>query len=274
MTARVLRLTKHHGLGNDFLVLLDLDDCLVGPGRPVPDTAALAVRVCDRRRGVGADGLLVATHGTQGSDVTMELRNADGTRAEMSGNGIRCLAQAVWDVDAGSETLRVSTDAGLRVVRRIDAPRPGFVRACVDMGRVSVVGDAPRFVGGTVEAAAFVDAGNPHLVLLDAAVDTVPVADDGPRLEAAFPDGINIEWVWPGPGPGEVTLRVWERGAGQTEACGTGSCAAVAALASWGRVGRRAVVHNPGGDVTVELGDTALLTGPSARIAAVELPWP
>jgi len=168
----------------------------------------------------------------------------------------------------------VATDAGLRVVRRVDAPRPGFLRASVDMGPVRVRRAAPEWVGGTVEAAAVVDAGNPHLVLLDAGVDGVQVAVDGPRIEATFPDGVNVEWIWPGPGPGELTLRVWERGAGETQACGTGSCAAAAAAASWARTGPRVLVHNPGGDTIVELGETAVLTGPAACVAVVELPWP
>jgi len=264
----VVRLTKHHGLGNDFLVLLDpLADL---------DTVELARRVCDRRRGIGADGLLVAHPGTGDADVAMELRNADGSRAEMSGNGIRCFAQAVWDAGLGGQgdQLVVATDAGHRTVRRVDAPRPGYIRASVDMGPVKVLEDAPAWVGGSVEEAALVDAGNPHLVLLDPAADEVEVRVRGPEIEAAFPGGMNVEWIWPGPGPDELTLRVWERGAGETEACGTGSCAAVAAAVSWSRVGPRVVVHNPGGDVTVDLGPTAVLTGPAARIAAVELPWP
>ncbi|HEY2427731.1 MAG TPA: diaminopimelate epimerase [Acidimicrobiales bacterium] len=264
----VLHLTKHHGLGNDFLVLLE----------PPPDldAAELARRICDRRRGVGADGLTVGRPGIDGADITMELRNADGSRAEMSGNGIRCFAQAVWDAGLGpvGAELAVATDAGVRVVRRVDAPRPGYIRASVDMGPVKVLEDAPEWVQGSVQEAALVDAGNPHLVLLDARTDEVAAGVRGPEIESGFPGGMNVEWIWPGPGPDELTLRVWERGAGETEACGTGSCAAVAAAVSWSRVGPRVVVHNPGGDVTVELGETAVLTGPAARIAAVELPWP
>ena len=264
----VVRLTKHHGLGNDFLVLLDAE--------PGLDTTALARRACDRHRGIGADGLLIAHPGVGGADVAMELRNADGSRAEMSGNGIRCFAQAVWDAGRARvpDELVVATDVGIRVVRRVDAPHPGYIRAAVDMGQVKVLEEAPAWVDGTVEEAALVDAGNPHLVLLDPGVEAVEVSARGPEIEAAFPGGMNVEWIWPGPGPDELTLRVWERGAGETQACGTGSCAAVAAAAHWSRVGRRAVVHNPGGDVTVELGETAVLTGPAARIGAVELPWP
>ncbi len=264
-----LTLTKHHGLGNDFLILLDLAGDHGGL-----DSARLAREVCDRRRGVGADGLIVATAGRGDADVTMELRNADGSRAEMSGNGIRCLAQAVLDagVVAGDQ-VRVATDAGVRVVDCIDRVKPGFMRLSVDMGPVSLVGDDVRWRTGSVKATAVIDAGNPHLVLLDPGVADVDVVAEGRRIESAFPEGINVEWVWPGPGPDELTLRVWERGAGETEACGSGSCAAAVAAHAWGRVGSRVVVHNPGGDVTVEIGATAVLTGPAACIATVEFPW-
>ena len=268
MSTGVLRLTKHHGLGNDFLVLLE----------PVPglDAAALARRLCARRRGIGADGLLIAHPGADGADATMELRNADGSRAEMSGNGIRCFAQALWDAGLSrrSDELVIATDAGVRTVRLVDAPRSGYIHAAVDMGPVAVVRDAPQYAMGSVEAAAFVDAGNPHLVLLDPELEKADVVGRGAALDAGFAGGLNVEWIWPGPGPGELTLRVWERGVGETEACGTGSVAAAAAALSWARVGPRVVVHNPGGDVTVQLGDTAVLTGPAARVASVEFPWP
>jgi diaminopimelate epimerase len=268
-----LTLTKHHGLGNDFLVLLDLNGA-----HPGLDAVRLARQACDRHRGIGADGLIVVTRpgpdAAFDADVAMELRNADGSRAEMSGNGIRCLAQAVLDAGAVTgEGVRVATDAGVRVVQRRDGSRPGFMRLSVDMGPVNVIGEDPRWVTGTVAAAAVVETGNPHLVLLDPEMEEVDLAREGLRIESAFPEGINVEWIWPGPGPGELTLRVWERGAGVTEACGTGSCAAAAAAHAWGRVGRRVVVHNPGGDVTVEVGDTFVLTGPAALIGTVELLW-
>ncbi|GAC1309065.1 MAG: diaminopimelate epimerase [Acidimicrobiales bacterium] len=264
----MIRLTKHHGLGNDFLVLLE----------PPPDVdlVALARHLCDRRRGVGADGLLVARPAGESADVTMELRNADGGRAEMSGNGIRCFAQAVWEAGlVTGDVLRVATDAGLRTVRMVDRPGPAVVRASVDMGSVKVVGDATEWVGGSVQAAALVDAGNPHLVLLDPSVAEVGVSTRGPEIERSFPEGVNVEWIWP-QAPGELILRVWERGAGETQACGTGSCAAAAAAASWDHVGSKVIVHNPGGDVTVELGEgeSAVLTGPAQRVATVEVLWP
>jgi diaminopimelate epimerase len=204
----------------------------------------------------------------------MELRNSDGTRAEMSGNGIRCLAQAVLDQGiVKGDVVRVRTDAGERIVACVDQPRPGFMRLRVDMGVAALVGDDPRWKTGSVLATAVVDTGNPHLVLLDPAVAQVDVVSEGRRIEAAFSEGINVEWIYPGPGPDELTLRVWERGAGLTEACGSGSCAAATAAHAWGRVGSRVIVHNPGGDVIVEVGPTAILTGPAVYVATVELPW-
>jgi diaminopimelate epimerase len=204
----------------------------------------------------------------------MELRNGDGSRAEMSGNGIRCFAQAVWN--AGLSTGRelvVATDAGIKAVRRMSSPDANQLMAAVDMGPMKVV-DAPDWVGGSVEAAALVDAGNQHLVLLDSTVGSVPVSSRGPEIEATFAGGINVEWIWSGPGADELTMRVWERGAGETLACGTGACASAVAALGWGKVGASSVVHNPGGDVTVHVGETTTLTGPAVLIAAVELPWP
>jgi diaminopimelate epimerase len=274
VTSPTLALTKHHGLGNDFLVLLDIEGRYAGV-----DTARLAATICDRRRGVGADGLMIATAGdldpSNRSDVRMELRNSDGTRAEMSGNGVRCLAQAVLDAGlVDGATVRVGTDAGVRAVTCVERGCAGFMRLSVDMGPVAMTGDDVRFRTGSVEASALVDVGNPHLVLLDPSVGSVDIAAEGKRIEAAFPRGINVEWVWPGPGHDELTLRVWERGVGATQACGTGSCAAATAAHRWGRVGPRVLVHNPGGDVTVDVGDTAVLTGPAVCVAMVEYPWP
>ena len=264
-----LRFTKHHGAGNDFLVLVD-------EGNTSPLDAAVVRALCDRRFGVGADGVIRIIDGAGRADLAMDLHNADGSPAEMSGNGIRCLAQALWDagLSRSADELVVATDVGVRKVRLMDANRPGYLRASVDMGPVKVMHDAPQYTNGSVQAAVFVDAGNPHLVLLDSEVQDVDVVARGAEIEAAFDGGINVEWVWPGPGPAELTMRVWERGVGETEACGTGSCAAAAAALYWARGGARTVVHNPGGDVTVELGPTAVLTGPAARIASVEMPWP
>ena len=232
-----MRLHKHHGLGNDFLIALDVDI-----------DADLARRVCERRTGVGADGLISVI----GS--TWRLLNADGSEAESSGNGLRCAAQAVArskgvdDLDVTFETL-----AGARRVTLA-----GDV-ASVEMGAVSVV--------RLDDAEAEVTTGNPHLVLRvddPSTVDLLALGEQHPE--------VNVELIAVA-APDELAFRVHERGAGITMACGTGSVAAAAAASAWGLVGRRVVVHNPGGDVTVDLNDddSALLTGETVWIADVEI---
>ncbi|HEV7886957.1 MAG TPA: diaminopimelate epimerase [Acidimicrobiales bacterium] len=245
----VLTFTKHHGLGNDFLVLLDADD-------RTPLTAELARALCDRHTGVGADGLIRAVKGGPDADAVFELRNADGSPAEMSGNGMRCMAQALVDAGWWSEReLRVWTDGGVRRVRVKPESAPGLRQVTVDMGPAKVE-DHPS---GTL-----VDMGNPHLVILD--------QDQSCDLEALGRQHAdrNVELI--AVHDGEVDLRVWERGVGATLACGTGSCAAVAAAQRWGLVGPRVVVHNPGGDVVVEAaGESMLLSGPTQFVARVEV---
>ena len=234
-----LTLTKHHGLGNDFLVLIDLDDAYAGA------EASMARALCDRTRGVGADGLI-----RLGPELRMHLHNADGSRAEMSGNGIRCLAQAIVDggVHGGPE-FEIVTDAGPRwVATRYDGT------FTVDMG--------PATIESLGDREARVSTGNPHLVLFDEGQDLLALGREHPDLNVEL---IRVDGF-------DVTMRVHERGAGITEACGTGSCASAAAANAWGLIGTSTTVHNPGGDVVVELKpDTVLLTGPAVFIARVEV---
>ncbi|HUQ38702.1 MAG TPA: diaminopimelate epimerase [Acidimicrobiales bacterium] len=252
----VLSLTKHHGLGNDFLVLLDLAGA-------APVGADLARALCDRRTGIGADGIIRVTPGAAGADVTMELRNADGSEAEMSGNGIRCLAQAALDAGlVGGARVDVATAAGLRSVEvRSGTDAAGIAVMAVDLG-VARVEDAPDEHGVTT---ARVDLGNPHLVLRDDAgsLDLEKVAAPHPEL--------NVELVAIG-GRTAIDMRVWERGAGATQACGTGSGAAAAAAHHWGLVGERVAVRNPGGTLEIELGDTVTLVGPVQYVGRIEVP--
>ncbi len=248
----MIRLEKYHGLGNDFLVLLDL-----GARRPVEPGEVRAL--CDRNRGVGADGVIRVTPGPQGSDCTMELYNADGGRAEMSGNGIRCLAMAMVDAGLSGPRLVVSTDAGTRLVTVDD---DGW--ASVDMGMAKI--DAKD--GGV----AFVDMGNPHTVVALSEGEDLDRLDVVGRAKAY--GGRNVEFVVIGPGPDHLTLRVWERGVGETLACGTGACAAAAAAFVWGRVGKHVTVSQPGGNATVRLEpETIVLSGPADHVATVEVPW-
>lgn len=239
-----LTLIKLHALGNDFLVLLD-------PERTHAVDGETARALCDRSRGVGADGLIRATVQTDGS-ATMELYNADGSRAEMSGNGISCLAQAL--VDAGfvdGEAVSITTDAGERTVR-LDGGR-----ATVDMGHVVLKEEGDGFL---------VDVGNPHLVLRDEGQDLE-------QLGMTHRD-LNVELVLPA-GGGEIAMRVHERGVGITDACGTGAVASAAAGREWGLNGDRTVVRQPGGHAVVDLsGPTATLTVPVVHVARVEVPLP
>ncbi|HMC53460.1 MAG TPA: diaminopimelate epimerase [Acidimicrobiales bacterium] len=262
-----LRLTKHHGLGNDFLVFVD-------SRHEVPLTAELARALCDRHRGLGADGLIRLGPGTSRVAASMELRNADGGVAEISGNGLRCAGQALVEggVAVAGEVV-VETAVGERKlwVGRTGADGSAAVRA--EMGRPRVLGEAPEWARGDVKSGMRVDMGNPHLVLLVADVGSVDLVQRGAHAEASVPGGVNVEFVTPGPGVDELTLRTWERGAGETLACGSGSCAAAVAARTWGLVGERVVVRNPGGPLQVECAKdgTVTLAGPTQLVAVVEV---
>jgi diaminopimelate epimerase len=267
-------LRKLHGWGNDFLVALDADQ---------PDGAldldavgALAPTLCDRHRGVGADGLIHGAAGGDGADVTMTLFNADGSRAEMSGNGIRCLAHAVvWSSGEWSDTVVIDTVVGRRALRlRGGTPGtavPDEVVVEVPMGAVGP-GPASDSLADALGAHRHLtrDVGNPHLVVEVPDPAVVALAELGPRLEASFPSGVNVEVV--AVSDGVVDLAVWERGVGVTEACGTGACAAAHAARQWGLVGDSVAVRMPGGEALVVLdGDEATLVGPSVAVATVEV---
>ncbi len=277
------QLSKHHGLGNDFLVHLT-DDVAAWSDRGA--WVERAVRWCDRRLGVGADGLLIGLYGTGATDLQMLLINADGSIAEMSGNGIRCLAQAEAR-RRGTPTARlvIRTDGGDRIVElETSADDPALATARVDMGparpgpapdrEVDLGGPLP---GGATDAlasnprrSATFDLGNPHLVLLVEDPGLVDLVAAGSSHEAAFSAGINVHVIAPTAGETDaLSMRVWERGAGVTEACGTGAVAAARAAHDWGLVGSQVLVHMPGGDAVVEVGDPMVLRGPTAHVAEV-----
>jgi diaminopimelate epimerase len=263
--------TKHEAAGNDFLVVLDPDDLL--------RLSAVQVRLlADRHRGVGADGVIRVGPGRDGCELSMELRNADGSPAEMSGNGIRCLAQAA--VDAGLVSpprFRVATAAGVRTVDYATGTDPGRATASVDMGPATLGPEQPHQVDG--RRARTVDVGNPHLVLLGPDTASVDVAELGPKLQSDYDGGINVEWITAtADDTGELLdFRVYERGAGETLACGTGSVAAAAAARAWGVIASEGAVRvrNPGGMLEVVLGlddsAPAHLAGPVRKVADVEV---
>lgn len=263
-----LALAKYEGLGNDFLVALDLE------GQLELD-AELARRACDRHRGIGADGLIRGGPAPAGSGdvLTFRLWNADGSDAEMSGNGLRCLAHAALDAGAvtaaAGDSFSILTPAGRRQVH-VRSRGPGGMWASTEMGTPKVIGAAERCNVGHGQL--FVDVGNPHLVILGQDPATLDVAGLGAALSRELGSGtggLNVEFVALGPGRDELTIRVWERGVGETLACGTGSVAAAAAAHHWGRVGDKVTVNQPGGAAEVELrpDGVAVLSGPSRRIA-------
>ncbi|HXX91936.1 MAG TPA: diaminopimelate epimerase [Acidimicrobiales bacterium] len=262
MAGERLGLRKHHGAGNDFLVLLDPDGA-----RPVSGAEARAL--CDRHRGVGGDGLLRATRPAPGT-LVMELYNADGSVAEMSGNGIRCFVQAAVQTGLAAPGLvEVVTAAGRRSVTYEAGEEPGSGVAAVGMGAARV-GEEIALDELPGARARLVDMGNPHVVILGDAVDGATLARVGPVVSARRPAGANVEFVWPGPGARELSMRVWERGVGETLACGTGACAVAAAAATWGLGQATTRVHSPGGVLEVTLGaDEIVLRGPTRHVADV-----
>jgi diaminopimelate epimerase len=269
-----MRLTKHHGLGNDFLVLLD-DDA------SHPLDADIARALCDRRTGVGADGMIRATPLDVVADdavAAMDLRNADGSPAETSGNGIRCLAQALilagW---ADGPTVPIRTDAGRRVVTLHDRADPRTHMLSVEMGVARVGGEAPEWAGGPVRRTLRVDVGTPHLVFEVGTLDDADVVELGESVNAKEPGGANVH-VLAGEAGDRIAIRTYERGVGPTLACGTGACAAAVAARAWGLVGDLVAVDQAGGTADVALGadGAAVLRGPATLVATVDLPggWP
>ena len=264
-----LSLTKHHGLGNDFLVLFDDQEL---PDVPLGE---LARRLCDRRRGIGADGLILGvTSPGDGADLAMVLHNGDGSRAEMSGNGIRCLAQAwVRRGPLAIETVLIATDAGRRVVEVRPGPDDRTILASVSLGAARLIRppagwDALGCDPG--RPVAHLSLGNPHAVVAVDDVDDIDLA----ALGAQVPD-VNLEVVAAGPGRDAITMRVHERGAGITEACGTGAAAAAHAAHAWGladAIDGEITVHMTGGDAKVRVGDELVLIGPATYIAHLEVP--
>jgi diaminopimelate epimerase len=275
-----VQLSKLHATGNDFLVLSWLGD-VEGVVGILGDRARA---LCDRHRGVGADGLIVVARGHDGADCTMTLFNADGGIAEMSGNGMRCLAWvAVRDGLGASGALTVDTGGGRRTVE-VDLGAGGEVRAAtVDMGPVTfdpsaIPVNAPSAFDmeasyhGTDYRGDAAGMGNPHLVLFVDDVDAARVTQHGPHLERdeRFPKGANVEFIAV-KSPDAIRMRVWERGVGETLSCGTGACAAAAVARRRGLVGSRVTVEVLGGDLTVELGDSIRLGGPVAHVFDVDV---
>jgi diaminopimelate epimerase len=261
-----VRFFKYEGLGNDFVVVDAADEGAVSPER--------AASLCDRRFGVGADGvLLVLPPRKNGCDVRMRVLNADGSVPEMCGNGVRCVAIHVARARGLREgVLKVDTDAGVSACAVEDVGGQGVVQ--VDMGLIRLLGDRTVDVDGKRVTVAVADAGNPHAVLFGAfARGDVDLL--GPRIATHrdFPRGTNVEFSHVA-GDG-IDLIVWERGVGITMACGTGACAtaAVAVAKGFARSGEPIAVRLPGGrlDIMIDGASRAMMRGPARFVFSGEV---
>jgi diaminopimelate epimerase len=280
-----MRFTKMHGCGNDYIYV----DCF---RNPMPhDPAGLSRAISDRHFGVGSDGLILIGPSVK-ADARMRMFNADGSEAEMCGNGIRCVAKYVYDHGlVRKSTLTVETGRGvLTLALEVSAGTVRHVR--VDMGvpileaaliPTSLPGNPPLDVPVTIPGSpeltlpvSCISMGNPHCVLyLDAVTDSF-VLGIGPKIEclSVFPRRTNVEFVKVNR-PDDVTMRVWERGSGETLACGTGACAVAVAGVLAGKTQRRIVAHLPGGELQLHWSETdnhVYLTGPAVEVFSGD--WP
>lgn len=251
-----MRFSKYHGAGNDFVMLTD-HDARLGPAGELPGD--LVAALCDRHKGIGADGVIRVV------GRYMDYYNADGSVAEMCGNGIRCLVlheQHAGRLDEGEHII--STLAGDVLVKSA-----GRGRFTVDMGRP--VSSEAKTVDGF--AGTSVSMGNPHFVVfvdeIGRALDDATVLGLGPQLEVHpdFPKHTNVEFVRV-TGATSIDMRVWERGVGETLACGSGICASVVASSTRERTGPHVAVTMPGGSLEVEIDDAGhvWLTGPAEKV--------
>lgn len=271
-----MHFAKFHGLGNDFILT---------EGLPVSNEAglrSLARYVCDRHFGVGADGLILVLPGNE-APFRMRILNSDGSEAEMCGNGIRCFAKFVYERGLTQQTeFEVETLAGI-IWPRLVLTDNQVTEVCVNMGQprlnaadipVTGYGDGPvtnaeLMVGDTPFKFTAVSMGNPHIVIKVDDLEHIPWREIGPQMELhpAFPNKTNVEFVEQ-VGPDRLRVKVWERGAGPTLACGTGACAVAVAFTLNGLVERKATIGLPGGELFVKWGQDnhVYMTGPATHV--------
>lgn len=263
-----MRFTKMQGLGNDYIYL----DCI---NRYIEDVSALAIQMSDRHFGVGGDGI-ICIYPSACADFRMEIYNADGSRAEMCGNGIRCVGKYVYDHGLTHRTeLTVETLAGIKDLR-LCVEQGKVAMVLVDMGIPEVSSPQAICLNGQKWTIIPVSMGNPHVVLMVDKIAEAPVATLGPQIERhpIFPDRTNVEFVTVS-SRNSLAMRVWERGSGETLACGTGACAALAACVATGQCDSRAEIILSRGKLWVDWDDASkhiFLTGPAATVFEGE--WP
>jgi len=277
-----LHFVKVHGLGNDFVLVNTIKE------ENLPeDLAALAVKVCHRHFGVGGDGLVLIKPSAK-ADFAMQIINSDGSEAEMCGNAIRCVAKYAHEQGlVTNRVMRVQTAAGIMVPELV--MEKGSVQAVkVDMGepqlereQIPMIGPPGRVVNEPLQAGVdsfnitTISMGNPHCIIFVPDASSVLLETWGPQLEnhPAFPRKTNVEFVQVLNG-GEVHMRVWERGAGPTMACGTGACAVAVASYLNGHTGRKVRVHLDVGALDIDWADNGhvYMTGPATEVFNGEYP--
>ena len=284
----MVRFTKMHGIGNDYIYVN-------GSEESVNDPAALARAMADRHMGVGGDGLILILPSQNGveADLRMRMFNADGTESAMCGNGIRCVCKYAHDHGLSkAQPMRIQTGTGVLTLEytiggdgtvdqvTVDMGEPVLLLAEVPVDRRHLAGgDGPIYrisVDEQTFEAVFVSMGNPHAVIYVDDVEVVDLQRLGPKLEThpAFPNRMNVHFVRVAD-PNEVFMRTWERGSGTTLACGSGACAVCVAGVITGRTDRRLLAHLPGGDLDIrwdERTNHVFMTGPAEEVFTGD--WP
>lgn len=268
--------TKMHGLGNDFIVV----DNLEAQHSP-EEMAKKAPSLCHRHFGIGADGLVLLNTSRE-APFAMQIFNPDGSEAEMCGNAIRCLGKYVWDRKMiNGDRVSIQTGAGIMELAlniqgsEVKGIRVNMGQPILDSQQIPVAGperkviDEPITAGDKTFKCTAVSMGNPHCIIFVDSLEDIPWKTWGPLLEnhSMFPRRTNVEFVEI-LGPGEVRVNVWERGAGPTLACGTGACATTVAGVITGRLEENVVVHLPGGTLTIQWkqGQPVYMEGPAEEV--------
>ena len=270
-----LEFTKMQGIGNDYIYINTFNN-------RVADPAKLAIKVSDRHFGIGSDGLVLIGP-SQTADCLMDIYNSDGSQAKMCGNAIRCVAKYVYERGlAVKRHLQIETLSGVKSLSlqirnglvgdvTVNMGHPVFEPARIPVRwHDSRLVDEPIAVGSHLYKLTCVSMGNPHAVTFVDAVDSLDLARLGPLFEnhSLFPDRINTEFVQVIDRK-NLRMRVWERGSGETMACGTGACASLAAAVATGRSDRQATLHLNGGNLDIawdESSDEIMMTGPAAFV--------
>jgi len=266
--------TKMHGLGNDFILI----DCIEQPEVCNLDFEEMSKIMCDRRFGIGADQILLLSRSNK-ADFKMEIFNADGGEVEMCGNGIRCLAKYLWDRGISTkDALAIETLAGIIKPERagemvkVDMGKPILEaeKIPVEIKSSNPIIDYPLKVKDREFKITCISMGNPHAVIfLNESISDFPVSEYGAAIEyhPLFPKRTNVEFVNV-QGKTEVSMRVWERGSGETLACGTGASAAAVASMLKGLTGREIIMHLKGGDLEIEWAQNnhVYMTGPAVEV--------